>query len=400
MITLVKDLPDGRYRPGDQFRLAITGGGLTESHQGVTGGSRSGVQDRTPGAVAGPALGLAGTRYTITESAAGSTDLANYRSTWTCVDRVTDDVVATGSGSSGSFELPAGSAQGAEIRCAFTNLPRDTDTKVAELEVSKSVDPVSGSVVTPGQLVRYRLTFENTGTAAGSVDVDDVIAAVLDDATLASGPVSSDAALTASAVADGRFNVSGKLAAGRTVTVDYAVKVKPDGKRGDDVLSDFVVAAGAARPAECKAANLLCTENPVPALEVAKAVDPERGSKVEAGQVLSYALSFTNTGAAPVAVGFDEVITGVLDDATLAAKPTSSDPSVTVSAVIDGRFTLSGTVNPGQTVTVRYEVRVKADGQRGDGRLTGFLIKTGGQAPRDCKPGNPTCTEHPIEGST
>ncbi|WP_152364600.1 prealbumin-like fold domain-containing protein [Microlunatus speluncae] len=399
VITLVKDLPEGRHQPGDQFRLAITGGGLAGGNRGTTSGSRPGVQDRTAGAVAGPALGLSGTSYTITESAAGSTDLADYRSAWECVDRASGDVVAAGSGTSGRFELPASTARGAEIRCTFTNRPRAAGNGAPDVAVSQSVDPVSGSVVTPGQVINYRLTFRNTGTAAGPVAIDDVITGVLDDATLTSAPVSSHRSLTVSEVIDGRFTVSGLLAAGRTVTVGYAVKINPDGRRGDDVLRDFVVAADAAPPAECEADNLLCTENPVPALAVIKSVDPENGSEVAAGQRLSYALRFTNTGAAPVAVGFDEVIAGLLDDATLVTKPTSSDPSVTVSAVSDGRIRLAGSVNPGATVTVRYAVEVKPDGQRGDGRLAGFLIKTGDDTPSACRPRNPSCTAHPIDGS-
>lgn len=412
VITLVKDLPDGRHRPGDQFRLAITDGGLADDNVGVTSGSKSGVQDQTPGAVAGPALALSGTTYTITETAAGTTDLAHYRSTWECIDRVTDDVVAAGTGSSGSFELPDGTArfdqaerfdqavQGTEVLCTFSNSPRDSDEKAADLEVSNSVDPVSGSVVTPGQVVDYRLTLRNRGTAAGSVDVDAVIAAVLDDATLESEPVSTDPALAVSEVADGRFNVSGTLAAGRTATITYAVQVKPDGKRGDDVLRDVVVDAGAAPPTECEPDNLLCTEHPVPAIEVTKSADPERGSEVDAGQLLAYTLSFTNSGAAPAAVEFDEVIADVLDDATLATKPTSSDPSVTVSELTDGRFTVSGAVNPGETVTVTYAVKVKPDGRRGDGRLAGFLIKTGDEPPSACKSGSARCTVHQVGGST
>jgi hypothetical protein len=182
--------------------------------------------------------------------------------------------------------------------------------------------------------------------------------------------------------------------------VSYKVKVKSDGKRGDDILSDFVVAAGAAPPAECEPGNLLCTENPVPAIEARKSADPEPGTEVEAGQVLSYTLRFTNTGAAPAAVGFADVIKGVLDDATLVGRPASSDPRVTVSAVTAGRLTVSGTVNPGRTVTVSYRVRVKPNGERGDDLLAGFLIKTGDEPPSECTTATARCTAHQVGGST
>lgn len=398
VITLVKDLPDGRHRPDDQFRLAITGGGLTEGHEGVTSGDQPGVQDRTPAAVAGPALGLAGTTYTITETAAGTTDLDHYRSSWSCVDRRSGEVFAEGTGSSGTFALPAGTARGAEIGCTFSNRLRDRGD--GEAEVSKSVDPVSGSVVTPGQVVGYRLTFSNTGEASAPVDLDEVITGVLDDATLSSVPRSSDSALTVSAVADGRFTVAGRLGPGKTVIISYAVRIKPDGRRGDDVLRDAAVPAGAAPSAACDPDDLLCTEHPVPAIEAKRSADPKPGTEVEAGRVLTYRLTFTNTGAAPAAIEFDDVIADVLDDATLVRKPISSDPDVAVSAVTGGRMIMSGTVKPGRTATVTYAVKIKPDGSRGDGRLAGFLIKTGGEPPSECVAGNARCTVHRVGGSS
>ncbi len=395
VITVVKELPAGRARPDDQFRLAITGGGLTAGNKGVTRGRESGVQDQTPGEVAGPALGLSGTTYTITESAAGSTDLAAYDSSWECIDRVTGDLVADGTGPSGSFDLPAAAARSAEVRCTFTNRPRAVSNGRPDLEITKSVDPVSGSTVTPGQSVGYTLRFSNTGTAPGAVAVDDVIGELLDDAILTSTPVSSDPALTVSDLADGRFTVSGRLPSGRTVTVGYEVQVKPDSRRGDHVLRDFVVAEGEDPPTECKLDELLCSVHPVPTLAVTKSVDPKDGSVVGAGTSTSYTLTLTNPGPVPAAVGFDDVITGVLDDAALVSGPTSSDPAVTVSAVTDGRFTVSGTVKPGQTVTVGYSVTVAPDGHRGDDTLINFVVDPGAEV-GECGADDPLCTENPV----
>lgn len=47
-----------------------------------------------------------------------------------------------------------------------------------------------------------------------AVDYTDLLAVVLDDADVTSAPVSSDPALTTSAITNGAFTITGALAAG------------------------------------------------------------------------------------------------------------------------------------------------------------------------------------------
>lgn len=271
-----------------------------------------------------------------------------------------------------------------------------TEHFVPEIVVTKSADPVSGSQLIAGQDVSYTLTFENAGRADGVVDWDDVISGVLDDATITAAPTSSNAALAVSDVVDGRFTVDGALTAGQVVTVTYTVTVNPDGERGDNVLSNFVVGGGEVPPTECVADSTLCTEHTVPNVIVTKSADPATGTKVVAGDVISYTLTFENVGAGNGVVDWDDVISGVLDDATLSAAPTSSNPALTVSAVTNGRFTVDGTLAAAQVVTVTYSVTVNPDGQRGDNVLGNFVVHGGEEPQAECVTGSVLCTSHPA----
>jgi len=83
---------------------------------------------------------------------------------------------------------------------------------------------------------------------------------VLDDATLASGPTSSDAALTAKASGD-TIRVTGELAFGKVATVTYAVTVNDDAHQGDHALDNVVARTG--DDPICAPDSPLCTHHPV-----------------------------------------------------------------------------------------------------------------------------------------
>ena len=274
--------------------------------------------------------------------------------------------------------------------------PDCTVNPVPQLEDSKSVDPASNTTVVAGQELTYTLTFKNTGAAAGNVDRVDDLANVLDDATITSAPVSSDSALTVTDGSDGKISVKGTLQPGQTVTVSYKVTVKPDGQRGNNVLGNFLVNPGEEPPTTCEPGNPDCTVNPVPQLEDSKSVDPASGTTVRAGQELSYTLTFENKGAAAGNVDRVDDLSNVLDDATITSAPVSSDSALTVTDGSDGKISVTGTLQPGQKVTVTYKVTVKPDGQRGDNVLGNFLVNPGEEPPTTCEPGNPDCTVNPV----
>lgn len=265
----------------------------------------------------------------------------------------------------------------------------------AGLTVEKSVDPTDGAVVNAGEEVTYTITFGNNGEAAADVNqwIDD-LSDVLDDAKLITGPTSSSDALSVSEVADGRFTVDGSVAVGETVTVTYTVKVLPDGERGNNALGN--VFGKDPKPGPCDASDPLCTSNPIPEVTDSKSVDPETGSKVVPGQQLTYTLTFGNdgTGAGPV----DRVddLGHLLDDADVTGQPTSSDPALTVSKIENGRFTITGELKPGQTVTVTYTVTVRGMDDLGDGVLANFLLDPDQDPPEEPECEGDDCTSNTV----
>ncbi|MGW9113293.1 DUF7927 domain-containing protein [Microbacterium sp. NPDC055683] len=286
-----------------------------------------------------------------------------------------------------------GDCEPGDADCTYNPVPR--------LEDSKTVNPDSGTTVEPGRALTYTLTFESTGAAPVAVDRVDDLTHVLDDADVTVQPTSSDPALSVSEIEDGRFSIAGELAPGQTVTVTYTVVVKDAADLGDKLLANFLLDPGTDTPppGDCEPGDEDCTSNPVPNLVDAKSVAPESGTAVEPGQELVYTLTFSNTGQAPADVDRVDDLTHVLDDAEITTQPESSDPALTVSDVEEGRFSITGTLAPGQTVTVTYTVTVNAEGELGDAALANFLLDPGTDTPEnpgDCEPGDEDCTSNPV----
>lgn len=266
-------------------------------------------------------------------------------------------------------------------------------TPLPHVVPAKSSDPATGTALQAGDVVIYTLSWTNDGQAAGAISDTDDLSDVLDDAEVTAEPVASDPAVTAVRTGD-EIRVTGPIQPGQTVTVRYEVTVKPDGERGDDFARNVLTPD--VPPHVCADGDAGCepfvpptTEHPIGELDDWKTVDPASGSTVRAGQEVTYTLHFENTGEADVTVDREDVLTQVLDDATITAAPVSSDPALTVSPVNGDRFAVTGTLAPGQLVTVSYTVTVNADGQRGDDRLGNALVPTGTDPAEECAPADP-----------
>ncbi|WP_433675878.1 DUF6923 family protein [Microbacterium gorillae] len=332
------------------------------------------------------ASAVTGDEFTVTGTiASGQTVTVTYEVTVKAQD-------ARGNNVANNFLVPTGETPPTECVASDQNC---TTTPLPNVSVAKAAAPVTETAVRAGEEVTYTLTFTNSGEGAGAVDFTDHLAGVLDDADLTSAPVTSDPALVATSGADGLVRVTGTLAAGQVVTVEYTVTVKADGERGDNVLQNVVADSDITDP-QCGDAGVSCTEHPVGELVDEKSVDPASGTTVQAGRVLTYTLTFTNAGEAPVTVNRDDVLDGVLDDATVTEQPAASSDALTVSSIADGRFTVTGELAPGETVTVTYQVTVKEDGERGNDRLDNFLVDEGATPPATCEADNADCTVNPI----
>ncbi|MFD5601281.1 DUF6923 family protein [Leucobacter sp. NPDC058333] len=323
------------------------------------------------------------------EVPAGETYSVTYQVTVRADGERGDDIAA-------NFLLPEGQDPPATPVCQPTNSERPdcTVTPIGRLLTGKSVS-ADTNPIDVGTVLTYTLTFDNQGEGPVDVDHTDYLADVLDDATLTDDPEASDDALTASAVANDAFSVTGELAAGQTVTVTYRVTVNAEDERGNNEENNFLMPGDEEPPADCNAEDPNCTSTPLPLIAATKTADPDSGSGVQAGEQITYTLSFSNTGEAAGPVDYTDRLAEVLDDATLTGAPAASDPALTVSSGADGLVRVTGTLAADQTVTVTYSVTVNADGDRGDNMLRNVVAKSSVTDP-ECGDAGVSCTEHPV----
>lgn len=251
-----------------------------------------------------------------------------------------------------------------------------TCNPLPEISYEKTITSDTAPVVT-GSVLKYTVTITNTGETAGAVSREDVLADVLDDATLVSDPESDTDTVTVSDVTDERFTIGGTLAAGATATVTYEVRVNSESHRGNNTADNFLVLPGEEPPTECVDGDVECTSTPMPRIVAGKTADPTSGATVQAGQNVTYTLTFTNDGTAAGPLDYTDDLAGVLDDADLAGPPTASSSAIQVTDGADGTVRVTGDLAAGETVTVEYTVTVKADADRGDDRLQNVILKTG-----------------------
>ena len=161
----------GRKTESDQFTLTIQP--AKGGNAGTTSGTGTGLQEGES-AVAGPVMLVPGTEYTVTENAAGTTDLAQYSTTWACHDTANGDrLLASGQGTSGTF-LADGSAQKpAKVVCVFRNTP-----SLPAITIAKTADASAlSSPPKPGQVITYSFEANNTGNVTlTGVEIKDGLA--------------------------------------------------------------------------------------------------------------------------------------------------------------------------------------------------------------------------------
>ncbi|MFH5877467.1 SpaA isopeptide-forming pilin-related protein [Arthrobacter sp. NA-172] len=412
-VTLKKDIV-GRSVSTDQFNLAITGSNTT-GNTGTTSGSTTGLQT-APGAVAGPVIARSGATLALSEAGVSGTNLNNYQSSYQCTDQ-TGTVLASGSGTSFNLtEPPPVNGVGAAVTCIFTNTPKSPN-----LVVSKSVDPVAGTMVQPGQVLTYTLTFDNTsGTAPAPVAYTDWLGDVLDDSTLVGGSTSSTTTSgTALVVANNAsaapptLGITGTVAAGATSTVTYQVTVNSAGNLGDASLENYLTPSTVLTPpTTCPAGSTTCTVNPVGSWSLAKTASPASGTAINPGdpgpaRTITYTVTATNsTPNAITGVILTDDLSQVLNNAVFTAgsakltingwSPVAvADPGAG-NALVTSSFTLpgNGTAVLSYSVTVNptaWLVTLK-NGATGNGLIPPVRCVTGSAAPLDpaCITTNPT----------
>ncbi len=153
------------------------------------------------------------------------------------------------------------------------------------------------------------------------------------------------------------------------MTVTYQVTVLADGERGDNILTNVVTPD--VPPYVCDDSDPDCdpfvppsTEHPVGQLAVDKTVDPESGTSVDAGRVVTYTLSFESVGAAASAVDKVDDLSDVLDDAELVAGSITTSNAALTAELQGTDLVVTGSVGAGETYTVTYSVTVSAFADR------------------------------------
>ena len=269
------DLPEGRHTAGDQFTVTLSGSGLGTSNTGTTTGTDSGVQSDSA-EKAGPAVVLPSQTYTITQTAAGSTSLSNYATSWTC-KTASGTTVASGTGNSGTFTMP--SASGSEVTCTFTNTPQRPAIKLTKtagaLTDTDSNGPDAGDTIT------YTFTVKNTGNVAlNPVTVHDpLFGGSTPNITCPSGSLAPNASVTCTA---------------KTYTLTQG---DVDAGRVDNTATTTGTAANGVKVSDTSSTSTPVAAFPAISLKkTAGAINDVDGNGPDAGDTIGYTFKVTNTG--------------------------------------------------------------------------------------------------------
>lgn len=137
-ITIEKYIEGDRVASSDQFTLTLRQGGTNGTLIGTatTTGNAKGLQ----GERVGPLPTVRNVDLNFSESAAGTTTLGNYASSYRCL---VDGVQTTqGNGTAGTIKIPA---NGQSVECRFYNSPL-----VAQVNVNKQITDSQGKNAKPG----------------------------------------------------------------------------------------------------------------------------------------------------------------------------------------------------------------------------------------------------------
>ncbi|MFE4951915.1 SpaA isopeptide-forming pilin-related protein [Leifsonia sp. NPDC056665] len=226
-ITLTKALGAPRESATDQFTMAILAGGPTGTPVNSTANSTTTGTGSTVTAgtgTTGTVVATAGTAYTMSESASGTTSLANYTATITCTD---SNGLQTGLPNGALFN-PASPptitpVAGANISCTVTN------TAQPIISYAKTVDKGAGTLVNPGDTLTYTVSIINSGSVPSTVNSPfDDLTNVLNNATFNTGSITITPAGTGAAVFDPtskHLTWTGSVPANTTVKVSYSVTI-------------------------------------------------------------------------------------------------------------------------------------------------------------------------------
>ncbi|WFR84291.1 SpaA isopeptide-forming pilin-related protein [Arthrobacter sp. Y-9] len=315
--------------------------------------------------------------------------------------------------------VTATSPNGAVSATAEAHLP---STGAPQLVASKSVSPVAGTMVQPGQVLTYTLTFDNTsGTAVAPVAYTDWLGDVLDASSFVSGSVTSTTtsgtALVVtnnSAATPQTLGITGAVAAGAKSVVTYQVKVNDAAHLADALLENYLTPSTIVTPpTTCPSGSTTCTVNPVGSWTLSKTANPASGTVINPGdpagsRLITYTVTATNLTANPVSgVVLTDDLSQVLNNATFTSGSASlvingGSPTAVPNPVGQKLTTSAFTLPANGTAVLTYSVTVNStawlvtltNSVTGNGTVPPQRCVTGGTGPVD-----PACVvTHPTSG--
>ncbi|TLG72725.1 DUF7619 domain-containing protein [Culicoidibacter larvae] len=273
--------------------------------------------------------------------------------------------------------LPAGDGVLKNIATAGgTSTETEVPTDAAPiLNGSKTVTEPSGDgKANAGETLQYTITYTNTGNLAAS---DVIVQDALNDTEFVGSTITDLKVngVTASGNIKTGINV-GAIEPGATISVTFSVTLANPLPAGDGVLKNIATANGEETETEIPtdaAPNLVGTKN---------VVEPSGDGKANAGETLSYTLTFTNTGNL---VAKDVIVQDALDDAEFAGS-TVKNLKVDGSAVWFGDIKAGvnvGDIAVGATVTVTFDVELANPLPSGDGVLKNIATAGGEEVEKE-----------------
>ncbi|GAA3881730.1 hypothetical protein GCM10022381_24970 [Leifsonia kafniensis] len=232
----------------------------------------------------------------------------------------------------------------------WTDSPLICDTELTKLPGRTLLKSVDKSTAVAGDTVTYTVTVANTGqTDLLASSFNDDLTGVLGNATFDGASVSTIGAAAYNATTK-KLTWTGDLLVGQSATVTYSVVVKAN------IAGTFTLT------------NVVCwTDSPLicdseltklPGRTLVKSVDKATAAS---GDTVTYTVTVTNTGQTDLlASSVTDDLTGVLGNATFDGVSTSTRGAASYDATTK-KLTWTGDLLVGQSATLTYLVKVKAD---------------------------------------
>jgi fimbrial isopeptide formation D2 family protein/uncharacterized repeat protein (TIGR01451 family)/LPXTG-motif cell wall-anchored protein len=316
--------------------------------------------------------------------------------------RVTVDADAAGETLSNSATVkttPPGNGTPDDPPAATTTHP----VNEPGFEMSKSVDPESGTAVNPGDPLKYTITAANSGkTRLTDVDVTDDLEALVKtgqvDRDSITATINGEDADPAVSFSGNVLNWTGELNVDQTLTISFLYT--PNAAAAGKTLTNQATAE-----ATPPGGNTITTPpsevtNPVnePGFTVTKTANPPSGENVNAGSDITYTVTGANTGQTPLSdVTVTDDLNDALDSAELREGPTATIDGEEVDGLsfADGVASWSGDLAAGKEIVMTYTLRVNDDARGATLKNTASGTATppgGGDAIVPDEPG----TEHTV----